>query len=88
MGSPQIVSPPCPWGEEETAGGPLSLCQGGHVSHGHGAPCFQPSTSSEVKNKQYRSSRCGSAVVSLTSIHENVGSIPGLTQQVKDLALP
>ena len=35
-----------------------------------------------------RSSRCGSAVMNLTNIHENVGLIPGLSQWVKDLALP
>ena len=35
-----------------------------------------------------RSSHCGSAVTNLTSIHENAGSIPGLTQWVKYLALP
>ena len=34
------------------------------------------------------SSHCGSVVTILTSIHEVVGSIPGLTQWVKDLALP
>ena len=37
--------------------------------------------------KMYRSSRCGSAVTNLTSIHEDAGSIPGLDQWVKDLAL-
>ena len=35
-----------------------------------------------------RSSHCGSAEMNLTSIHEDMGLIPGLDQRVKDLALP
>ena len=40
-------------------------------------------------NKKYNAREFlgGSAVTNLTSIHEHVGSIPGLIQQVKDLAL-
>ena len=34
-----------------------------------------------------RSSHCGSVVMSLTGIHEDMGSIPGLTENVKDMAL-
>ena len=35
-------------------------------------------SSSSLKNKKHGSSRRGSAVMSLTSVHEVVGSIPGL----------
>ena len=34
-----------------------------------------------------RHSHCGSAVMNPKSIHEDVGSIPGLTQWVKDLSI-
>ena len=41
-----------------------------------------------LKNKVLESSHCGTAEVNLTGNHEVAGSIPGLAQWVKDLALP
>ena len=40
------------------------------------------------KDVQSGSSRCGSVATKLTRIHEDMGLIPGLTQWVKDPALP
>ena len=39
------------------------------------------------KKKFFGSSHRGSVEMNLTSIHEDVGSIPGLAQWVKDLVL-
>ena len=41
----------------------------------------------QIKETHTRSSCCGTAVRNPTSIHEDSGSIPGLVQWVKDLAL-
>ena len=40
------------------------------------------------KHSYCRSSHCGSAVMNLTSIYEDTGSIPGLAQCSEDLVLP
>ena len=40
------------------------------------------------ENQDLRSSRCGSVVKNLTSIHEDAGLVLGPAQCDKDLALP
>ena len=42
----------------------------------------------EFKKQHDGSSHCGAAEMNLASIHEDVGSIPGLTQWVNDPAFP
>lgn len=46
------------------------------------------STSRGTLKDENRSSCCGSVVKNLISIHEVMGSIPGLPEWVKDLASP
>ena len=42
----------------------------------------------QIKKPEFWSFWCGSAEMKLTSVHEDAGLIPGLTQWVKDPALP
>ena len=51
-------------------------------------PWARKETTSANETVQVGSSHCGSVVINPASIHEDVGSIPGLTQWVKDPALP
>ena len=44
-------------------------------------------TEFQAKRGEHGSSHCGSAVMNLTSNHEDLGSIPSLDQWVKDYAL-
>ena len=50
---------------------------------------FKKSTMNKIGKISFsRSCHWGSAVMNLTSIHEDAGSIPGLPQGVKDPVLP
>ena len=46
-----------------------------------------PQTLQHFSKEYIGSSRSGSVVMNLTSIHEDVGWVPGLAQWVKDLVL-
>ena len=48
---------------------------------------MQCSKADHLLKKIFRSSHCGSAETNPTSIHEDMGSIPGLAQEIKDLVL-
>ena len=50
--------------------------------------CVRSKRGKETFKKQTKSSHHGAAETNLTSIHEDAGSISGLTQWVKDLVLP
>ena len=59
----------------------LLKCRSSHL-------IFSCSRCSNGKIKKYeRSSHCGLALTNPTSIYEDMGSIPGFVQWVKDLAL-
>ena len=49
--------------------------------------CFKVCNFNYIKIVPLGSSHCGSAVTNLTGFHEDAGSIPGLTQWVKDSGL-
>ena len=60
----------------------LSRVRGGHI----GKPGSPRSSNLTPPRNSLRSSHCGSVVMNLTSIFEDVDSIPGLTQKVKNPA--
>ena len=58
------------------------------VCGGKGIKSWKANYLPSIQYLNDRSSHCGTAETSLTRNHEVTGSIPGLTQWVKDPALP